>query len=247
MDLNCALGADRVTTYTSCATCNGELVVEREGQITHAGCRLPDRAQADVLLEKFAALVAKIAAPDYRPNQHDELNLTALQNRIDQLDSAPPHLAAAALWYVERYRWPVFPLRPRTKVPATPHGFKDATLDVDRIRRYWTAVPDANIGIPTGIAFDVIDVDQPDGPAQWAVMRDVAGAPDIHGQASTANGGIHVLIRPTGRGNGARIRPGIDYRGAGGYIVAPPSWLGERRRSWSWVVKPGPQIMGGAA
>lgn len=230
-----------MTTYTSCATCNGELVVEREGQITHGGCRLPERPQADVLLEKFRALVDKVAAPDYKPNQHDELNLTALQNKIDELDNAPPNLAAAALWYVERYRWPVFPLRPGTKVPATPHGFKDATLDVDRIKRYWSAVPDANIGLPTGIAFDVIDIDLPDGPAQWAEGTNV---PDTHGRVSTANGGFHIYVKPTGGGNRARFLPGIDYRGAGGYVVAPPSWLGERARSWSWVVKPSPQIMG---
>jgi len=56
----------------------------------------------------------------------------------------------------------VFPLHPRTKTPATEHGFKDATTDVAQIRAWWTKTPDANIGIATGEASGglvVIDID----------------------------------------------------------------------------------------
>ena len=197
-----------------------------------------------MLHQRFVALTAQLLDPGYKATKHDELNHAAMQKRIDLLDRQPPNLGAAAVYYASNYKWPVFPLKPRTKVPATPHGFKDATLDVERIRRYWAQVPEANIGVPTGISFDVIDIDMPDGPAEWAKMRDSPAAPDIHGQVSTSSGGRHVLIKPTGRGNGAKIRPGIDYRGEGGYIVAAPSWLGEHAR-WNWISKPSPQIMGG--
>jgi hypothetical protein len=46
-------------------------------------------------------------------------------------------------------------------------------------------------------------------------------------------GGIHRYVRATGDGNGAKIAPGIDYRGAGGYVVAPPSMVDGKRYGWA--------------
>lgn len=235
--------------HTTCASCRAELTMtldavnDESHRATHINCPAAPKTQADSLFDNFAALVAKIAAPDYKPNPHDELNLAALQDRIDAFDRTPPRLGDAAVIYAQ-WNWPVFPLRSCQKVPATKHGFKDATTDIDRIRAYWSANPDANIGIATGHAFDVIDVDLPDGPAQWHEMSTEPGAPDVHGIVSTASGGRHFLIAPTGIGNKARIRPGIDYRGDGGYVVAPPSWLGDHGHKWTWVVKPSPHITG---
>ena len=49
----------------------------------------------------------------------------------------------AALGYGER-GWFVFPLAPRTKrQPLTPHGFQDATQNLEQVGRWWTATPDA--------------------------------------------------------------------------------------------------------
>lgn len=254
--------------HTTCASCRRELTMtldavnDESHRATHVDCPAAPKTQADSLFENFAALVAKIAAPDYKPNPHDELNLAALQDRIDQFDAAPPRLGDAAIIYAG-WGFPVFPLRPQQKVPAIPsahpgddplrgkckgecgkpgHGLYDATTDVDRIRRYWTANPNANIGIATGHTFDVIDVDLPDGPAQWREMSTEPGAPDVHGIVSTASGGRHFLIAPTGIGNKARVRPGIDVRGVGGYVVAPPSWLGDHGHKWTWLVKPSPTL-----
>lgn len=231
---------------TACTTCGGSL--ELDGQPGeppacdhHDGCPPPRKPLADQLFDQFAQLVEKMAAPGYEPNKHDELNLEALQNRIDALDQAPPRLGEAAVVYAE-WGWPVFPLLPEQKRPATRHGFKDATTDLDRIRAYWKQNPMANIGIPTGRAFDVIDVDLPDGPESLARMKNL---PDIHGQVRTASGGRHLLVEPTGRPNGARIFPGIDYRGAGGYVVAPPSWLGSTAQQWKWITKPSPEVRHG--
>jgi hypothetical protein len=41
--------------------------------------------------------------------------------------------------------------------------------------------------------------------------------------ALTPGGGAHYLFLPTGEGNRAGFRPGLDWRGERGYIVAPPS------------------------
>ena len=44
----------------------------------------------------------------------------------------------------------VFPLVPRSKNPATEHGFLDATTDTQQIEVWWKRNPNYNIGIATG-------------------------------------------------------------------------------------------------
>lgn len=171
-----------------------------------------------------------------------------LQAQIDELDNRPPRLLDAALTYIS-WGWPVFPLKPKSKQPATRNGFKDASTDRERISSWWLRHPDSNIGLPTGIAFDAIDIDLPDGPASLAKLiaaedsdTGIGYLPDAHGVVATASGGIHYYITVQGGGNRAAIIPGIDIRGAGGYVVAPPSTRGQRGRSWSWTVSPSPAI-----
>ena len=44
-----------------------------------------------------------------------------------------------------------------------PHGVNDATTNRARVLAWWTRHPQANIGLATGHAFDVLDVDGPTG------------------------------------------------------------------------------------
>jgi hypothetical protein len=137
-----------------------------------------------------------------------------------------------------RFGWPVFPLRPRGKTPLTPKGYKDATDDTAQVLGWWSRHPNANIGIPTGLAFDVLDIDGDEGLNEASRLF---GGDDIElpcGPAVlTSTGGLHLYFRPTGVGNRARFRPGLDWRGAGGYVVGPPSIgaNGERYRWWPLV------------
>lgn len=76
--------------------------------------------------------------------------------------SRPPNFLDAALHYVGM-GWPVFPLAPRSTLPLIParnggKGLHDATTDLTVIFTWWEANPTANIGLRTGIAFDVIDL-----------------------------------------------------------------------------------------
>lgn len=141
-------------------------------------------------------------------------------------------LADAALWYA-RQGLPVFPLAPGEKTPLRVRpdccwgshrsGCKDASINLQAVQHWWTVHPFSNIGLATGHVVDVIDVD---GPAGWRSWLDGADWPEVLGSVSTPRpGGVHRFIRRTGRGNGQKIAPGIDYRGAGGYVVAPPSWV----------------------
>jgi len=105
-----------------------------------------------------------------------------------------------------------------------PHGVKDATCNRARVLAWWTRHPQANIGLATGHAFDVLDVD---GPTGEQAIRQLAAA---HGLASsgplvrTGGGGWHFYLAPTGLGNvHPRGLEHVDWRGRGGYVVAPPS------------------------
>jgi hypothetical protein len=126
-------------------------------------------------------------------------------------------LLAAALNYAAR-GWAVLPLRPREKVPLTSGGSRDATTDAEVLRSWWARWPSANVGIATGGSGPwVLDLDGPDALPPGADLPPTA--------ASTTGRGVHHLWAPDDRiRNRQRLwgRP-ADVRGAGGYIVAPPS------------------------
>ena len=141
-------------------------------------------------------------------------------------------LLNAALAYAER-GWPVLPLQPRDKRPLgrlVPNGLNNATLDQTEILAWWIDSPDANIGLRTGVAFDVLDVDGPDGVASMAQMAPGYQHP---GPLGSTGKGFHLLFMPTGARNAARKLPGIDFRGQSGYIVAPPS-VHPNGHSYAW-------------
>ncbi|DAZ90011.1 TPA_asm: DNA primase/polymerase [Mycobacterium phage McProf] len=230
-------------TYSTCVTCNTIMIVTDHDQRQHPECA--ENAPAPTLT-RVEQLTEKLRATVHVGDQH-ELE-ARIEAELKTIDEQPPALGLSALFYATEYGWPVFPLEVGGKRPAIAkkdggNGFKDATTDPERIKKFWTKHPLCNIGIPTGIHFDVIDVDVPDG---WLSLRDMLNedrVPDVHGRVATSSGGVHLLIEPTGDGNSARIAPGIDYRGAGGYVVAPPSRIDPQHR-WSWTVKPSPKVKG---
>jgi hypothetical protein len=133
-----------------------------------------------------------------------------------------------ALQYAER-GWAVFPCRPRTKKPATQHGFKDATTDTGRIRRWWHDKPDKGIAIATGEVSGllVVDIDpRHGGDKTLAELIESHGELPVTTQAMTGGGGIHLLFKHPGGHIKSRpnaLGPGIDIKADGGYIMAPPS------------------------
>jgi hypothetical protein len=118
----------------------------------------------------------------------------------------------------------VFPCKPGEKVPLTQHGCKDATTDPERIERWWTQWPDANIGLATD-GLLVVDVDGADNrwPGDPDKALELAQAPI----SRTPRGGRHCIFRqPPGKAwrcTTGRLAAGVDTRADGGYIVVPPS------------------------
>lgn len=151
-------------------------------------------------------------------------------------------LLGAALAYAER-RWPVIPLwwpiRTGCACPggrgcqhpgkhpigsAVPRGCLDATTDPQTIREWWSRFRPANVGIACGPAsFDVLDVDGPEGEASLAALVALHGALPETTEVRTGRG-RQLYFAPSGLPCSAgKLGPGLDTRGAGGYVVAPPS------------------------
>ncbi len=163
----------------------------------------------------------------------------------------PP--VAHALTYAHR-GWPVLPLHRPTpsgcsckdadcaspgKHPRTRHGLADATTDPRRVAGWWRRWPDANIGVATGgdAGIVVIDVDPPDGEPSLQRLAADRPLPDTL-TARTGSGGRHLVFAYPQAGHSVRnragMRPGLDVRGDGGYVVVPPS-AHASGRAYAWL------------
>ena len=129
-----------------------------------------------------------------------------------------------------RYGWKVFPLLPRSKAPATPGGFHDAAKDEAAIRALWGDRTNLNIGIATGeiSGIWILDIDADKGGEESLnELENKYGSLPETLISRTGGGGKHYLFKippntriPCSIG---KLGKGIDTRGNGGYIAAPPS------------------------
>jgi hypothetical protein len=146
-----------------------------------------------------------------------------------------------ALAYARR-GWPVFPCLRGEKVPATRHGFRDATTDEQQITDWFGRGSRWNLAIATGAPGpDVLDIDQ-HGPAGngYAAHNKLRRAGLVDGAAAyvrTPAGGMHAYFTGTGQHNGHLPSHHVDFRSHGGYILAPPSQVGGK--SYQLIARPG--------
>jgi len=125
----------------------------------------------------------------------------------------------------------IFPCIRNKKNPLTANGFKDASSDEQVINGWWDKYPDANIGLPTGKVNNlvVVDVDVKNdagGMDSLQQLLEECGEFDTK-VVRTPSGGLHYyfsypqdeeIIKCR-----TNLRPGIDIRADGGYVVAPGS------------------------
>jgi hypothetical protein len=141
-------------------------------------------------------------------------------------------LLAAALRYAGA-GWPVFPCTPDCtpapdhKAPLTRSGFKDATTDPACIRAWWRRWPAANVAIATGAPGpDVLDVDNHDTGSGFAAFNRLKRAGMLTGACAlvrTRSGGLHAYYTGTRQPCGRLPALHLDFKAAGGYVIAPPS------------------------
>lgn len=156
-----------------------------------------------------------------------------------------PSMYDAAIEYAKK-GFAVFPLKYRDKVPLTRNGCKDATTDAAQIKAWWQKYPNANIGLATGsVSQNVfvidLDIDEDRGIDGYHSLEDWQRE---HGDfpetwtAITGRGGYHLYYRGNGRiKNRAGIIDGVDIRGNGGYVVAPPS-IHKNGNRYEWEYSP---------
>lgn len=127
------------------------------------------------------------------------------------------------------------------KHPLTARGFLDASRDPDRVKRWWTQWPGANIGIPTGPVSDVLVIDIDAAKGGWASADNLEAEGNLFPATrvvKTGGGGLHSYFRyPSGvtiRNSESKLALGVDVRGDGGYVIAPPS-LHRSGNRYTWA------------
>ena len=107
----------------------------------------------------------------------------------------------------------LFPLKPGTKEPA----ISDWQTKAGKVET------NGNVGIATGKGLVVIDIDDYEA---WQEVRPELGDVDFtsYPQVTTPRGGRHIYMRVDEAFTNANSFPkGIDVRGDGGFVVAPPT------------------------
>lgn len=152
--------------------------------------------------------------------------------------NAPSLSAPAKEWalYYLRRGWSVVPVRRGEKIPAVPwHQYQHRRATLAEIED-WYADPTMGVGIVTGPISNLIVADF-DGSVGAETEAQILPRIGVGPVALTGGGGTHRLMAHPGRKVPTRtgVLPGMDVRGDGGFIVAPPS-VHASGRQYSWDV-----------
>ena len=136
-----------------------------------------------------------------------------------------------ALQLLLKHGFSVFPIVPNGKIPFPgTKGFKDASKDPDTITRMFSQRPGANVAIATGDVSGVfiLDIDNHvgggDGRGSLQELEKLHGELPETVEVLTPSGGRHLYFKQVpGLRSVVNIRPGVDTRANGSYVVCPPS------------------------
>jgi hypothetical protein len=142
--------------------------------------------------------------------------------------------------------WSIIPIRAEDKRPLIRwEKFQHHHPDEEETRRWYSQWAGAGIGIVTGSVSGVvvIDVDvRHGGDVALAQLEREQGSLPTTIECRTGGGGRHLYFAHPGGlvRNKVGLAPGIDLRGDGGYVVAPPSrHASGRQYTWAEYCDPG--------
>jgi hypothetical protein len=143
------------------------------------------------------------------------------------LDPFELHQAARAYCH---HGWSVIPaavVGKRALVPWKP--WQQTAPDLEQVDRWWRRWPAANVAVITGrcSGLVVVDVDTRH-EGEWSLedLQAEHGPLPWRAVVSTPSGGWHIYLQhPRFRvaNSAGRLGPGLDVRGDGGLVLAPPS------------------------
>ena len=175
-----------------------------------------------VTLEEFLrsepAAQAKPAAPRRRAVRKAKLNTTELdRNAVYALAALGPVLPCIG------------------KRPLISNGVHGASRDLNVIDGWLNRWPGCNIALATGSVV-VIDLDGDQGQQSFVDLQtDVKPLPATL-EVRTGNGRHLYFLSDQPIGNSVgKLGPGIDVRGHGGYVVAPPSLHPDTGKAYRFV------------
>ena len=136
------------------------------------------------------------------------------------------------------FDWPVFPVNPDTKAPLITGWQNRATSDRSGVAELFKDYPLAAIGLVTGqkSGLVVIDIDERENFSGLQNFKDSGHKIPPTITASTPSGGIHLFFKAPSVGvpnSVSSLAEGVDIRGDGGYVIAPPSVTKWGQYSWT--------------
>jgi hypothetical protein len=201
------------------------------------------------IVEEFTVL--REATPDPRTTAAEPETESEQQKADTRPNDPGPHCLDAALAYAATMGWSVFPAVIKGKQKKSHKSAKHsggvnwgATNDPEQIRRDFAKWPDAAIGIPTGPenGFWVLEADTKQGGHAHDGMASLQALMAQHGllpqtrMALSPSGSWHYYFKwPEGltiRNSASQVGPGLDVRGEGGMVIAPPSKRGDGAYRW---------------
>ena len=140
--------------------------------------------------------------------------------------------------------WAILPCEPGTKRPVSAlatNGVHSASSDEATIREWWTARPDANIGLACGeiSGITALDIDpRSNGHEFLAAAVDDNEPIDGVWESQTGGGGTHYLFSYDDEAN-VDLAPGVEIKSDGKYIILPPS-IHPNGNSYEWELSSSP-------
>lgn len=128
--------------------------------------------------------------------------------------------------------------------PAQRDWLKRISGQPSKAHEWWSAKPTASVLLPTGRAFDVLEVSEAAGCLGLARLE--RGGVNVGPVAATPHRRMYFFVLPNARIKMVKLLAGLGWgrspldlacRGAGDFIVAPPSRMGALGHA-QWVRKP---------